>query len=89
MGGTLAAGLASLAGSIDGGEADTAVGWDRVQVGHQPGGGEALEEPIEQAKVHSAHKFGVFLRQGTERAVGERDLITFPARFETVFLEYL
>ncbi|HEX8761959.1 MAG TPA: hypothetical protein VF734_18740 [Pseudonocardiaceae bacterium] len=68
-------------------EADAAASWGGIQMCGQPGGGQAIEEPIEQAQVHSAHQFGVVLRQRVERAVGECDVAAFDARFETVCLK--
>ncbi|MGQ0776821.1 MAG: hypothetical protein ACT4NY_20785 [Pseudonocardiales bacterium] len=64
------------------------MGWGGVQVGGEPDGGQAVEEPVEQAQVHSADEFGVLLSQDVEGAVGEDDVVAFDARFEAVFLEY-
>lgn len=53
----------------------------------QPGGAETVQEPVEQAQVHSAHELGMFLGQGVEGAVSENDLVAFGVWLVAVSLE--
>ena len=85
---TVPSALSAVDRTLVGGEPDTAVVLRGLEPGREHVVADGRSHTAQQVVVHTAHEVALFVDQGVERAVGERDVVAGRARFVALLGEH-